>query len=111
MTSIDLYLVDVATNEIVATKVGEDISAPAGQTVYGTWDLSNVPAGKYMLKVMNHVQWSDLDFTSVTLSVDGQTTGLENTLVETTSKKVVENGQIYIIRGNERYNLLGTSVR
>jgi hypothetical protein len=111
MTSIDLYLVDVATNEIVATKVGEDLSAPAGQTVYGTWDLSNVPAGKYMLKVMNHVQYSDLDFTSVTLSVDGQTTGLENTLVETTSKKVVENGQIYIIRGNERYNVLGTSVR
>lgn len=111
MTSIDLYLVDVATNEIVATKVGEDISAPAGQTVYGTWDLSNVPAGKYMLKVMNHVQYSDLDFTSVTLSVEGQTTGLENTLVETTSKKVVENGQIYIIRGNERYNVLGTSVR
>ena len=110
-TSADLYLVDPATNTIVSTFVGEDIWAPQGETAYGTWDLSTVPAGKYMLKLKNHVQWSNVSFKSVTFSTEKPSTALENTLVETTSKKVVENGQIYVIRGNERYNVLGTSVR
>jgi hypothetical protein len=109
-TSVDLWLVDVATNEVVAERAGEDIWAPEGETTYGTWDLTAVPAGKYMLKLKNHVQWSDVVFNSVTFS-KVSTTALENTQVTTTSKKVVENGQIYIIRGNERFNVLGTSVR
>lgn len=111
-TSVDLWLVDVATNEVVAERAGEDIWAPEGETTYGTWDLSAVPAGKYMLKLKNHVQWSTVVFNSVTFTVgSGETTALENTTIETTSKKVIENGQIYIIRGNERFNVLGTSVR
>ena len=112
MTSADFWLVDPATNEVVAEFVGEDIEAPAGVTAYGKWDLSAVPAGKYMLKLKNHVQWSNVVFNSVTFTTgSGETTGLENTTIETTSKKVIENGQIYIIRGNERFNVLGTSVR
>ena len=111
MTSADLYLIDPATNKVVSTFVGEDIANPQGQTTYGAWDLSEVPAGKYMLKVKNHVQWSNVSFKSVTLSKEAPTTALENTTIETTSKKVIENGQIYIIRGNERFNVLGTSVR
>ena len=111
MTSADFWLVDPATNEVVAEFVGEDIEAPAGVTAYGTWDLSAVPAGKYMLKLKNHVQWSNVVVNSVSFVQESAATGIENTLVETTSKKVVENGQIYIIRGNERFNVLGTSVR
>ena len=108
----DFYLVEPATNKIVATFVGEEPWAPEGVTEYGTWDLSAVPAGKYILKMKNHVPWSAVVFNSVTFTAEGnQTTGIENTLVDTTSKKVIENGQIYIIRGNERYNVLGTSVR
>jgi hypothetical protein len=64
-----------------------------------------------MLKLKNHVQWSNVVVNSVSFAQESATTGIENTLVETTSKKVVENGQIYIIRGNERFNVLGTSVR
>jgi hypothetical protein len=63
-----------------------------------------------MLKLKNHVEWATVALNAITFSKT-PTTGLENTLVETTSKKVVENGQIYIIRGNERFNVLGTSVR
>ena len=71
MTSIDLWLVDPATNEVVAEFVGEDIEAPAGVTAYGTWDLSTVPAGKYMLKAKNHVQWANLVFHSVSFEIAG----------------------------------------
>lgn len=110
IASADLYLVEVATNQVVATFVGTDIEKPAGETAYGTWDLSAVPAGKYMLKLKNHVAESNIEFSSVKLLVT-PTTALENTTIETTSKKVIENGQIYIIRGNERFNVLGTSVR
>lgn len=110
--SADFWLVNIATNEIVATFEGEWCEGPQGETAYGTWDLSAVPAGKYILKMKNHIPWSTVVFNSVTFTVgSGETTALENTTIETTSKKVIENGQIYIIRGNERFNVLGTSVR
>lgn len=110
--SADFWLVNIATNEIVATFEGEWCEGPQGETAYGTWDLSAVPAGKYILKMKNHIPWSTVVFNSVTFTAgNGETTALENTTIETTSKKVIENGQIYIIRGNERFNVLGTSVR
>lgn len=108
--SADLWLVDVATNKVVAEFAGEDIEAALGKQAYGSWDLSAVPAGKYMLKLKNHVQWSTVALNAITFSKT-PTTALENTTIETTSKKVIENGQIYIIRGNKRFNVLGTSVR
>lgn len=110
MASADLWLVDVATNKVVAEFAGEDIEAALGKQAYGSWDLSAVPAGKYMLKLKNHVEWATVALNAITFSKT-PTTGLENTTIETTSKKVIENGQIYIIRGNERFNVLGTSVR
>ena len=110
-TSADFWLVDPATNEVVAEFIGEDIEAPVGETVYGTWDLSKVPTGKYMLKLKNHVQWSDLVFHSARFYRVPSATELQSTTIDTTSKKVIENGQIYIIRGNERFNVLGSSVR
>lgn len=105
-TSADFYLVDVATNEVVANFECADQAAPTGATLCGTWDLSAVPAGKYMLKIKNHVQWSDVVFHSVTFST-GETTALENTQAANTSKKVIKNGQLYIIRDNVQYNILG----
>lgn len=111
MASADLWLVDVATNEVVAEFAGEDIDAALGKQVYGSWDLSAVPAGKYMLKLKNHVEWATVALNAITFSTEDPATAIENTLVGTTSRKVVENGQIYIIRGNERFNVLGTSVR
>lgn len=110
MASADLWLVDVATNKVVAEFAGEDIEAALGKQAYGSWDLSAVPAGKYMLKLKNHVEWATVALNAITFSKT-PTTALENTTIETTSKKVIENGQIYIIRGNERFNVLGTSVR
>lgn len=111
LASADLWLVDPATNKVVAEFVGEDIDAALGKQVYGSWNLSAVPAGKYMLKLKNHVEWATVALNAITFSTEDPVTAIENTLVETTSKKVVENGQLYIIRGNERFNVLGISVR
>lgn len=65
--SVDLYLVDLGSNQVVATFTSNDIWAPNGTETYGEWDLSTVPAGNYMLKMKNHVQWSQMILTSVTL--------------------------------------------
>lgn len=67
-TTLDLYLVNVATNEVVKTFVGEEKWAPEGEIAYGEWDLSDVPVGKYMLKAMSHTSGTDMQITSVTLT-------------------------------------------
>jgi hypothetical protein len=108
--SADLWLVDVATNKVVAEFVGEDIDSTLGKQAYGSWDLSAVPAGKYMLKLKNHVQWATVVFNSVTIST-GETTAIENTRATATSKKVIKNGQLMIVRDNVQYNVLGAEIK
>ena len=106
--TVDLYLVDVATNNIVATFVSTDVWAPAGSAEYGEWDLSAVPAGKYMLKMKNHAPWSEMVLSSITLEEKATNpTGVENIRVNTKATKCIKNGQLYIIRDNVQYNILG----
>ena len=39
-------------------------------------------------------------------------TALENSTVESSStRKVIENGQLLILRGNDRFNVLGTKIQ
>lgn len=102
--SCDLYLVNMATNTVVATYASEDKWAPSGETEYGDWDLSAVPAGKYMLKMKNHVAWSHMVLTSVTLS--GTVTALDQ-VEAPKAVKVIENGRLVIIRDGVRYDALG----
>lgn len=44
------------------------------------------------------------------LRIEDQATGVRNTLVAEKAVKVVENGRMYIIRNNVKYNALGTMV-
>lgn len=106
--TVDLYLVDVATNNIVATFVSAEIWAPAGSAEYGDWDLSAIPTGKYMLKMKNHAPWSEMVLSSITLEEKAtDPTGVENIRVNTKATKCIKNGQLYIIRDNVQYNILG----
>lgn len=53
----------------------------------------------------------------INMGVDGGVNGLEDTsdvddvIISTTPTKIVENGQVYILRNGKRYNLLGTYVQ
>ena len=110
--TVDLYLVDVATNNVVATFVSTDVWAPAGSAEYGEWDLSAVPAGKYMLKAMNHVQWSDMALTSITLTEKNAVeSAVEDVVINTQTTKVIKNGQLMIVRDNVQYNVLGAEIK
>ena len=110
--TVDLYLVDVATNNIVATFVSTDVWAPAGSAEYGEWDLSAVPAGKYMLKMKNHAAWSEMVLSSITL--EEKTTdpsSVDDVRVNNKATKCIKNGQLYIIRDNVQYNILGAQAK
>lgn len=105
--SCDLFLVDMATNAVVASHTSSDVWAPTGETDYGTWDLSAVPAGMYMLKMKNHVAWSHMVLTSVTLS--GNTTAVDNIQSEKVVK-TIQNGQLVIMRDGVKYNAQGAQL-
>ena len=69
----EFWLVDVATNAIVAQMDAptSDISSSKTSYNFGTMDLSSVPAGKYMLKVKNRTRFSKVKLESVVLDYLG----------------------------------------
>ena len=107
--TVDLYLVDVATNKVVATFVSADVWAPAGSA---EWDLSAVPAGKYMLKMKNHAAWSEMVLSSITLEEKAtEPTGVEDVRTNTKATKLIKNGQVIVVCDNVQYNILGAEIR
>lgn len=109
--SVDLYLVDVPTNKVVATFTSSDYWQPSGETALGDWDLSAVPAGKYLLKLKNHVPWSHMKLKSVTLTGDEPYSAIDDVKNTTSSRKIVRDGQVLIQRDGVYYNLLGSQVK
>jgi hypothetical protein len=52
-------------------------------------------------------------YAAYTFKTDGSTgTGVENTLAPAVeAKKIIENGNIYVIKGDVKFNLLGAEVK
>ena len=110
--SVDLKLVDIATNKVVASFASEEITddMTAGANVeVGTWDLSSVPAGKYMLKFTNHVEWSAMQLNSLSLSA--ASTGIETVAAQQNATKIMRNGQVLILRDGKTFDMLGAEVK
>lgn len=108
--SCDLYLVDIPTNTVVSKFVSDSYWQPSGETQLGEWDLSAVPAGRYMLKMKNHVSWSHMKLKSVTLTGD-EPLSVENVRTSADSYKIIRDGQILIVRDGVEFNLLGSQVK
>ena len=101
-SSVDLCLVNSANNQVVASFRSAEIDAPSGNTVFGDFDLRNVPAGKYVMKFSNHVAWSEMVLSSITLTpkvftVAGSNTAVFGTSwdVDNTDNDMVLNAGIY----------------
>ncbi|MBR4263548.1 MAG: hypothetical protein IKQ48_03115 [Paludibacteraceae bacterium] len=107
--SVDLKLVNLATNEIVSAFTSGDLAGGTAVEV-GEWDLSNVPAGKYMLKFSNHVEWSAMQLCSITLEASVPST-VNNVKTTTKAQKVIRDGQVYIVRDGKTFNALGTEMK
>lgn len=69
----EFWLVDVASNAIVAHLPTPKSNISSSNTTYtfGSLDLRNVPAGKYMLKVMNKTAYSTVKLNSIQLTYNG----------------------------------------
>ena len=107
--SVDLKLVNLATNAVVASFASDDLVEGAEVEV-GEWNLSAIPAGKYMLRFSNHVQWSAMKLNSLTLTAQGGT-NIDNTAVEAQTTKIIRDGQILILRDGKTFNALGAEVK
>lgn len=107
--SCDLFLVDVATNAIVSSFTPENKWAPTGETELGSWDLTGVTPGKYMLKMKNHVDWSDMSLISVTLT-DKQSTGMFDIKASQKSVKIMRGNDIVIERNGAYFNILSVQL-
>ena len=107
--SVDLKLVNMATNACVASFASDDL-AEGDEVAVGEWDLSAIPAGKYMLRFSNHVQWSAMKLNSLTLTAQSAT-AISNTAVEGKAVKVIRDGQVLIVRDNKTFNALGTEMK
>ena len=107
--SVDLKLINVATNQVAASFASEDLSEGAAVEV-GEWDLSAVPAGKYMLRFSNHVEWSAMKLNSLTLSVSGST-AVETIQSDVKAVKVIRDGQVFILRNGRTFTTTGTEVK
>lgn len=112
--SCDLYLVDIPTNTVVAThmtpetEAGSGIWAPTGETALGEWDLSAIPAGKYMLKAKNHVARSHMKLYSVKLDGPALPTGDEQIQAAAAAPmKMIRNGRFMINHNGKFINALG----
>lgn len=90
----EFWVVDVATNTIVAHLDAPESSVSSSKTSYtfGTLDLTAVPAGKYMLKVKNRTPNSTVKLNSVELAyAGGYVKDIPSTLTPTDA---IHNGTI-----------------
>ena len=104
-----MALVSTATNTVVASFASGDLAEGAAVAV-GEWDLSAVPAGKYMLRFSNHVEWSEMQLNSLTLTAQSGT-GITSANSEVKTTKVIRDGQVLIMRDGRTYNALGAEMK
>ena len=81
---------------------------------------TQLTAGKWYIRVMAAAEGgytTPSEVVQINMGVDGGVNGLEDPTavdditVSTTPTKIVENGNVYILRDGKRYNLLGTYVQ
>lgn len=88
----ELWLVDVASNAVVAHISRPASSVSSASYKCGTLDLREIPAGKYMLKVMNKKAFSKIRLNSIDLTyAGGNTTAIPGTL--SIDDAVIANGK------------------
>ena len=107
--SVDLKLVNMTTNAVVASFASEALEAGQDVTA-GVWNLSAVPAGKYMLRFSNHVEFSAMKLNSLTFATN-DSHGVVNTAAEAKVTKLIRNGQVVIMRNDKCFNALGAEMK
>lgn len=107
--SVDLKLVSMATNEVVASFTSATLDG-GNDVAVGEWDLSAIAAGKYMLRFSNHIEFSAMKLNSLTFAAT-DSRRVVNTPADGKVTKIIRNGQIVIMRNDKCFNTLGTEIK
>ncbi len=116
-----IYQVDGAEGVQYMTNTPNDKECPASPATLKAWDQGNkmyVPGGKGTLYLYDN---GDATLTLSTSPIEGKTLvgggksegddqAVENVLMNEKTVKMIENGQIVIIRGGVRYNAVGATL-
>ena len=76
-----------------------------------TYTIKNVSAGTWYIQVRAAAEGGYTEPSNVVKVYVGEDTAVDNIQNPSTPIKVVENGQVYILRNGKRYNLLGNHVQ
>ena len=76
-----------------------------------TCTKKDLKTGTWYIRVLAAAEGGLTDPSEVVTVYMGSTVDVDNVSVETTSSKVIENGQVIILRNGKRYNLLGNHVQ
>jgi uncharacterized protein YfaS (alpha-2-macroglobulin family) len=87
----------------------ERISTTDGRGSF-SYDWAKVPAGTYYIRVKASADGAYTAPSEVVSIVVEERSALGRTDAETTVRKVVENGQVVIIRDGVRYSVIGTCI-
>lgn len=82
------------------------------ETGENVWDLSSVAQGTYTLRAKNIMEWGQPKLKSITLQYNGDLpSGIENVSPEASpAVKILQDGNLYILRENRKYTVQGTEV-
>ncbi len=107
-----IYVRDNGANSYFAAAYVDATAATAGEVTLAAGknytEKMGVPAGKLTFTLVENADNTLI----VSFAEAGEISALENTSAErTTARKIVENGQIYILRDGVRYNIFGAQVK
>ena len=76
------------------------------------WDLTSVAQGTYTLRAQNIMEWGQPKLKSITIQYNGDLpSGIENVSQDASpATKILQDGNLYILRENRKYTVQGTEV-
>ena len=96
-----VYSLPESWNEGALTENGESI-----------WDLLSVAQGTYTLRAQNIMEWGQPKLKSITIQYNGDLpSGIENVSQDASpATKILQDGNLYILREDRKYTVQGTEV-
>lgn len=82
------------------------------ETGENVWDLSSVAQGTYTLRAQNIMEWGQPKLKSITLQYNGDLPSDIGSVNQDASPaaKILQDGNLYILRGDRKYTVQGTEV-
>lgn len=109
-TATDRYFVIANGLDTIVKHICLDADVVEGTSIFKPVIVDNVPAGSYKITYNNAITFYGFQLGNDVPSNTVIPTALSNTAAGVKATKLVENGQIVIIRDGKKFNLLGAKL-